>query len=240
MKTIALIIAGGSGNRMQQDIPKQFITVREKPVVIYSMEAFQKHPNIDVIAVVCIAGWENILLAYAKQFNITKFKHIVPGGENRQTSIRNGLFELEKYYDADDIILVHDGNRPLVSHEVISDCISTTEQFQCGIAALPCTDAMVETQDGIISIDSFPRDRLRRTQSPNGFYLGRICNLHRRALEAGVVNSIACCTMMIELGEQVHFSAGSEKNLKLTTIEDLDIFKALLTLERTDSLKREV
>ena len=92
MANIALLIAGGSGERMQQSIPKQFLMVNERPVIIYTMEAFQKHPEIDEIAVVCINGWESVLQAYASQFNITKLKHIVPGGSNGQGSIRNGVF----------------------------------------------------------------------------------------------------------------------------------------------------
>ena len=88
---IALIIAGGKGMRMHQEIPKQFLTVNEKPVIVYTMEAFQRHADIDAIAVVCIAGWENILSAYARQYGITKLKHIIPGGENGQDSIRNGI-----------------------------------------------------------------------------------------------------------------------------------------------------
>ena len=94
---IALIIAGGSGQRMGQDIPKQFINVADKPVIVYTLEAFQYHANIDLIAVVCIEGWEQVLWAYAKQFNITKLKHVILGGQNGQDSIRNGLFELEKH-----------------------------------------------------------------------------------------------------------------------------------------------
>ena len=93
-KIIALIIAGGAGNRMRQDIPKQFLTVNEKPVIVYTLEAFEHHPQIDAIAVVCIEGWDQVLQAYAKQFNITKLKHIVPGGKNGQDSIRNGVMEL--------------------------------------------------------------------------------------------------------------------------------------------------
>ena len=211
-KVIALIIAGGSGQRMHQDIPKQFLTVNEKPVIVYTMEAFQNHPEIDAIAVVCIAGWENVLSAYARQFNITKLKYIIPGGENGQSSIRNGVFELEKHFDKDDIVLIHDGIRPMVSADIISDCIVKTRQYG-------------------------PRDQLKRTQTPQGFKLGDICQLHRDALAAGITNSVASCTLMIEMGKQVYFSHGSEKNIKLTTVEDLDIFKALLLARKSDWLK---
>ena len=111
---IALIIAGGSGRRMQQEIPKQFINVNDKPIIIYTLEAFQKHPDIDEIGVVCIDGWHDILRAYTRQYRIDKLKWIVPGGENGQDSIRNGVLEAERRYRREDIILVHDAIRPLV------------------------------------------------------------------------------------------------------------------------------
>lgn len=234
---IALIIAGGSGARMHQDIPKQFLTVNEKPVVVYTLEAFQNHAEIDQIAVVCIDGWEQVLRAYANQFNITKLKYIISGGKSGQESIRHGVFELEKHCMYDDVVLIHDAIRPMVSPEIISDCIVKTKQYGCAIATIPCAEAMLQTQDGNVSIGSYPREYLKRTQTPQGFPLGKICDVHRRALKAGITNSVASCTLMIEMGEQVYFSAGSEKNIKLTTVEDLDIFKALLLAKRSDWLK---
>ncbi|MBR3747377.1 MAG: 2-C-methyl-D-erythritol 4-phosphate cytidylyltransferase [Selenomonadaceae bacterium] len=237
MANIALLTAGGSGTRMHQDIPKQFLTINDRPVIVYTLENFQKHPEIDVIAVTCLKGWEQVLKAYAEQFNITKLKHVVQGGATGQESIRNGLFALEKVYKEDDIVLIHDGNRPMVSADIISDCIVTVKQYGCAISAIPCTEAVMKTEDGRISIDSYPRETLRRTHTPHGFFLKKICDLHRRALEAGITNSVASCTMMFELGEQVYFSAGSEKNIKLTTVEDIEIFKALLTAKKTEWLK---
>lgn len=236
-KTIALIIAGGSGTRMNQDIPKQFLTVNERPVIIYTLEAFQNHPQIDSIAVVCIDGWEQVLSAYAKQFNITKLEYIIPGGACGQESIRNGVYELEKHFSKDDIVLIHDAIRPMVSNEIISDCIEKTKKFGNAITVIPCAEAMLQTEDGVISTGSYDRSKLKRTQTPQGFSLGFICNLHKVALEKGITNSVASCTLMIELGYQVHFSIGSEKNIKLTTVEDIDIFKALLLAKRADWLK---
>ncbi len=234
---IALIIAGGSGQRMHQNIPKQFLSVEERPVIIYTLEAFQKHSDIDAIAVVCIDGWETVLQAYAAQFNITKLKHIIPGGKNGQDSIRNGVYELEKHYSPDDIVLIHDAIRPMVSQEIISDCIVQTKKNGCAIAVIPCAEAMVVTDDEETSTECYPRDRLKRTQTPQGFKIGKICNLHRRALETGITNSVASVTLMIEMGEKVYFSAGSEKNIKLTTTEDIDIFKALLHVKRSNWIK---
>ncbi len=234
---IGLIIAGGVGARMHQNIPKQFLTVDERPVIVYTLEAFQRHSDIDVIAVVCVEGWEHVLSAYANQFNITKLKHIIPGGKNGQDSIRNGVYELEKHYSKDDVVLIHDAIRPMVSQEIISDCIVKTKQHGCAIAVIPCAEAMVVTADGESSNDSYPRDNLKRTQTPQGFTIEKICDLHRRALDAGITNSVASVTLMIEMGETVYFSAGSEKNIKLTTPEDIDIFKALLSVKRASWLK---
>ena len=237
MSNIALIIAGGVGNRMGQSIPKQFLTINDRPVIVYTLEAFQLHPEIDTIAVVCIAGWEQVVQAYANQFNITKLKYIIPGGNCGQASIRNGVFELEKHFNKEDIVLIHDAIRPLVSAEIISDCIEKTRSYGCAITSIPCAEAMLQTEDGIISTGNYPRDHLKRTQTPQGFTLETICNLHRKALEKGITNSVASCTLMIELGEQVIFSAGSEKNIKLTTVDDIDIFKALLMAKRSEWLK---
>ena len=222
---------------MHQSIPKQFLSVNERPVIIYTLEAFQRHADIDAIAVVCIEGWEQVLWAYAKQFNIEKLKYVVPGGKNGQDSIRNGVFELEKHYGPEDIVLIHDSIRPMVSADIISDCIVKTKKFGCAIATIPCAEAMLQTEDGLSSTGSYPRDHLKGTQTPQGFPLGKICDLHRRALEKGITNSVASCTLMIEMGEQVHFSMGSEKNIKLTTVDDIDIFKALLLAKRADWLK---
>lgn len=237
MANVALIIAGGSGNRMHQDIPKQFLTVNERPVIVYTLEAFEKHPEIDAIAVVCIAGWEQVLWAYAKQFNISKLQYVVPGGQNGQGSIRNGVFELEKHFEKDDLVLIHDAIRPMVGAEIISDNIRVATKYGNAVTVIPCAEAMMQTEDGVVSVGSYPRDRLKRTQTPQAFRIGDICDLHRRALEAGITNSVASCTLKIEMGEQVYFSAGSEKNIKLTTVEDIDIFKALLAAKRSEWLK---
>ncbi|MCR5798448.1 MAG: 2-C-methyl-D-erythritol 4-phosphate cytidylyltransferase [Lachnospiraceae bacterium] len=237
MSNIAMIIAGGSGARMQQDIPKQFLTVYEKPVIVYTLEAFQRHEMIDAIEVVCLEGWENILWAYAKQFNITKLKYVVKGGTNGQGSIKNGIDELCRHCSEDDTVLIHDAIRPLVSEEIITDCLKTTLEKGNAITVIPCAEAMLKTQDGEESSESFPRDNLRRTQTPQGFRLGNIKRLHERAAEKGIFNSVASCTLMVELGEKVYFSKGEEKNIKLTTVEDIDIFKALLNAKRSEWLK---
>lgn len=234
---IALLIAGGKGVRTNQDIPKQFININDQPVIMYTLQAFQKHPEIDAIAVVCIHGWEEVLWAYANQFNITKLKWIVAGGECGQESIRNGIFELEKHCDKDDLVLIHDAIRPNVSQEIISNCIATCRLKGSAITVIPCAEAMLLRDEENSSKEVISRDSLARTQTPQAFSLGKLGWAHREALKRGITNSVATCTLMIELGEEVHFCPGSEKNVKITTVEDIDIFKALLLAKRDTWLK---
>ena len=227
---IALIIAGGKGQRMQQEIPKQFLNVNDKPVMIYTLEAFQSHPDIDRIGVVCVDGWHDILRAYARQYKIDKLDWIVSGGENGQTSIRNGVFHAEQLYGEQDIILVHDAIRPMVSHEIISDCIVQCKKHGSAVSIVPCNTVALRRTTDHLSSEVVPRDRLALTQTPQAFPLKKLADAHRKALETGITNSIASCTLMVELGESVHFSIGAETNIKLTTPDDLKIFKALLAL----------
>lgn len=233
MKNIVLIIAGGVGARMGQDIPKQFINVYDKPVIVYTLEAFQKHPSIDAIEVVCLDGWHDVLWAYAKQFGIAKIENIVSGGKNGQDSIRNGLYDIaSRHNGSDDIVLVHDAIRPMVSNDIISDNIRVCRQYGNAITVVPCTAAMLKTFDSLSTEEQVPRDNLKITQTPQAFFLQDIIAAHKEALEKGITNSVASCTMYIELGRKLYMSAGSEKNLKLTTAEDIEIFKALLNAKK--------
>lgn len=230
---IALIIAGGVGQRMGQDIPKQFINVDNIPVIVYTMAAFQKHPEIDAIEIVCFDGWHEVLYAYAKQFGISKLENVVSGGKNGQDSIRNGLYDIAKRHNDDnDLVLIHDAIRPLLSEEIISDNIRVCKEHGNAITVIPCNAAMLKTYDGIHSETQVPRDNLKETQTPQTFFLKDIIAAHKEALEKGIVASVASCTMYIELGRKLYMCKGSEKNIKLTTVEDVEIFKALLNAKK--------
>ena len=234
---IAIIIAGGSGKRMGQDIPKQFLTVNNKPIIIYTLEAFQNHPDINAIIVSCLKGWEGILEAYAKQFNITKLVSIVEGGENGQQSTKNGLDEAKRLFSEDDMVIVHDANRPLVTQDIISDNIAKCKVYGNAITAIRCQEVIIKTEDNITSKELLNRDELKRTQTPHAFILKDILNAHAEAKEKGITNSVACCSLYMELGRKVYFSSGSERNMKLTTKEDIDIFSALLKIQKEEWMK---
>ena len=231
--TIAVLIAGGTGARMGQNIPKQFLNVQDKPVIVYTMERFQRNPEVDGIVVVTLPNWTEFVWAYAKQFGIAKLDRIVSGGKNGQDSIRNGLYDLsERYNGEEDIVLIHDAIRPLVSAEVISDNIRVCREYGNAITVVPCTAAMLKTYDSISTTEQVPRDYLKTTQTPQAFFIRDIVGAHKEALSKGITNSVASCTMYIELGRKLFMSNGSEKNIKLTTTEDIEIFKALLRAKK--------
>lgn len=241
MSNIAIIIAGGVGSRMGQDLPKQFINVYDKPVLIYTLESFQKHPQIDAIELVCIDGWHDIVWAYAKQFNIDKLKWIVSGGATGQESIRNGVYGLEGKAGPDDNIIIHDGIRPLVEPSVLSDVISKCSQYGNAVTSMPYNEQIfvVSQEDETTTTQFIPRETLRRVSTPQAYRFDLLDEKYHEAYEKeiGIYGSHYTNTMMVELGVTLHFAAGSDKNIKLTTKDDLEMFKAYLKEDKDTWLK---
>lgn len=237
--TTAIIIAGGIGHRMEQRIPKQFINVYDKPVIIYTLESFQKHPLIDSAVAVCLDGWHDVLQAYARQFGISKLIKIVPGGATAQESIRNGVYALEGECTDDDIIVIHDGIRPLVDAEVLTDVILKCREYGNAVSALPYNEQIFIRDDEISTTQYIPRETIRRVQTPQAYPFGKLLSAYRRAFaeEIGIYGSAYTNTMMVELGERLYFASGSEKNIKLTTPDDLEIFKGYLRMKRQGDQK---
>ncbi len=239
MANIALIIAGGSGNRMGQDIPKQFMHVEGCPIIIRTMQCFQQHPDIDSIAVVCLKGWDTVLQAYANQFCINKLKWIFEGGNTGMESIHNGIYGLRDAGCAEeDLVLIHDSVRPLLSQDIISNNIATCKAYGYAITGIRCREAILESENGFTTTTSIPRDKLIRTQTPQTFRLGNILDVHEEAGRLNIKDSVASCTLVAEVGgREMHIVPGSEKNIKITTVEDLEILKALMHTNRDEWLK---
>ncbi len=237
--TVAIIIAGGSGNRMGQDIPKQFINVYDKPVLIYTLEGFQKHPQIDLIEVVCIDGWHDVVRAYAKQFGIDKLKWVVSGGKTGQESIRNGVYNLEGKVSEKDIIIIHDGIRPLVDETVLTDVIVKAKKYGNAVTSLPYNEQIFIVEDEISTVNYIPRETLRRVSTPQAYRFDLLDSKYHEAFEKkiGIYVSSYASTMMVELGVRLYFAAGSDKNIKLTTKDDLEMFKAYLKSDKDNWLK---
>lgn len=229
--TAALIIAAGSGQRMHMSTPKQFLEVDGKPILVHTLERFQKHPMIDAILVVTLAERVEEVRGWAESRGLSKLRWVVPGGATGQESIRNGAFELARHLSPDDVVSIHDGIRPMVSDRIISENIETSRKLGNAITVLPSADAICRSTDGFVSKEVVERSELWRTQTPQSLPLGTLVRAHEDALARGWTNIVATFALLIRLGIPVHFSRGSETNVKITTRGDLSIFRSLLVLE---------
>lgn len=234
---IAVILAGGHGARTEQDIPKQFMNVYEKPLIIYTLENFERHPDIDGILVVCLEGWHEILRAYARQYHISKLKWVVSGGSDGQESTCKGIMALKDVCGKDDIILVHDAIRPFITQEVISDAIVKCRKYGSGLSAVRCQETIVRTDNGVSGNTGINRQEIMRVQTPQAYNYGKAVWAYEEAKRRGITGEVYINTLMIRLGEEVFFSKGTEKNIKITMVDDLEVFKALLNMEREDWIK---
>ena len=234
---VALILAGGSGARTEQSVPKQFLSIYDKPIIIYTLEAFERHPEVDAIIVSCLSGWKEVLASYARAYEITKLKWIVDGGENGQASAREGLLALEKECKEEDVVLIHDAVRPMISGEIISDAIRKARIYGSGLSAVRCQETIMRTDDGESGRDGIDRKDIMRVQTPQAYRYGKALWAHKEALKRGITNAVYTNTLMLELGEELHFSYGSNKNIKITTLEDIDMFKAMYSTRRDTWLK---
>ena len=221
---VAIIIAGGVGSRMGQEIPKQFINVGE---------AFQEHPLVDAIEVVCLAGWEQVLRAYARQYKIDKLKWVVKGGASGQESIRNGVYNFEGVLAEDDICIVHDGVRPMLDPEVITDVVRVAKERGNAVTSMPYNEQifLVDKKDSATTTQYIPRETLRRVSTPQAYRFGLLDSKYHEAFEKGVGidGSNYTNTMMVQLGVRLNFAVGSDRNIKLTTPENLEFFRAWAT-----------
>lgn len=227
---IAIIIAGGVGARTGQQIPKQFIHVLDKPIIIYTLEKFQNSAEIDAIEVVCLSGWEEILKAYALQYGIAKLRWIVPGGASSQESIYKGLTNLQNECSEDDIVVIHDGIRPMVEERILKSCIESCNKNGNGITALPVYEQVFRAEDEEKTKVYIPREQLRILQTPQAYKYGMILNAYNEGFSKniGLHASSYANTLMVDLGYPLYFSEGSTKNIKITTKDDVEIFKAML------------
>ena len=235
MKNIAVIFAGGSGKRMNTVArPKQFLELNGKPIIIYTLELFDNHPDIDGIVVVCIESWIPFLQKMLKKFEINKVVEVVPGGKTGQDSIYNGLSTAAKHYSQDSIVLIHDGVRPLIVEQTITDNIETAHKEGNCITCVPATETFVVKQEnGSLNIPS--RDNLI-ARAPQTFVLGNILEAHEKAREANKHDFIDSCTMMSFYGHQMHTIIGPMENIKITTPTDFFIFRAMVQVHENQQI----
>lgn len=231
---VAVVIASGVGQRTGNHIPKQFICVNDKPIIIYTLEKFQKAENIDAIEVVCLQGWEEALKAYALQYGIAKLKWITPGGRSAQESIFAGLKNLEGECHEKDVVVIHDGIRPMLESDILDSCINVCLEKGNGVTALPVFEQVFKINDEESTKEYIPREELKILQTPQAYRYGEIKTAYEDAFKnnLGRRASSYANTMMTELGKTLYFSKGSTKNIKITTKDDIEIFKAMLLADK--------
>lgn len=230
MANVAIIIAGGVGSRMGANIPKQFLEVNNKSILAYTCEAFQNHKLIDAIEIVCVSGWEDEVWQYKEKYGISKLKWIVKGGDSCQESIRNGVMNLVDKVNTNDNIIIHDGIRPLVDDDVLDDLIEKCNQYGNAVTAMPYNEQIFLMDNDISTVKYIPREQLRRVATPQCYKYELLLEKYHEAFAngIGIYGSSYTNTMMVELGVRLYFAKGSDRNIKLTTKGDLEIFKAMI------------
>ncbi len=236
----ALIFAGGVGSRMKSsDIPKQFIDVDGKPIIIRTLEHFAKHEEVDDIVISCIADKIDYLRGLIEMHNVGKVVSIVAGGANGHQSIHNGLVEIEKRAVPSDVVLICDGVRPMLSKKLISDCIETAREFETAVPVTPSIDSVLESPDGETCSKSLPRKQMFITQAPQGYTMRKIMWAHDEAEKRGITNPISSSELLIELGETVRIFQGIRENIKVTTPEDLQTLRSYFYYESFKNFAKE-
>ena len=233
----ALMVAGGVGSRTGQEIPKQFLTVNEIPIIIYTLEAFQEHPDIDDIVVVTLPAWKEVLRAYCRQFGISKLDAIVDAGETRFGSIYNGVKALAGKLSDGDLVTLHDANRPLVDAAMISEGQRVAAEYGSALAVLGCNDSMFISHDRKVAADHTDKRVLFQGQTPETFRYSIIRDACEWA-ERENAGDLSISAILLKQGIEVHLIPSSSRNFKITTPEDIDMFKALLAVPRTRKVRK--
>lgn len=236
VRNIALIMAGGCGERMGFDTPKQFMPLGGIPVIVYVLKTFQQHPDVDKIVVVCVPGWESFVNDLAVRYGITKLAHVFSGGESSHDSIRLGVEGLVGLYSGQDIVLVHDSVRPFVSSRIISDNIAVCRNKGNAITAVLDNEALMYSLDGISSEECFPREVMYRAQTPHTFRLETLQKVYAEAEKKGI-RSQSLYTLMADLRHYpLYIVKGNRINIKLTIPDDIALFEAILSIKNKSKI----
>lgn len=237
----AMLFAGGVGTRMKQsEMPKQFLEVGGKPIIIRTMEHFAKHDRIDAIVVACKEDWIPYLNELSEKFQVGKIRAVVPGGPNGFDSIHNGVVETAKFQkNPDDLILICDGVRPMLSKNLIDNCIDITEQYGTAVPVTPSIDSLLYSEDGEICSKSYKRSSMYITQAPQGYTMEKILWAHEEAYRRGIKNPVSSSELFLALGHDVHLFMGERNNIKVTTPEDLETLRASFFYQNFKLFARE-
>ncbi len=225
---IALIVAAGSGTRMGLETPKQFLLVKGRPLLYYSIKMFETYDEVESIVVVTNKKYISEVEEIIEEYNFKKIKVIVPGGETRQDSVYNGLLAIKEFASNNDIVLIHDSARPLVNHRIIYDNIKACQEYGAVDTVIGVSDTIVKSIKGK-DVEELPlRKELYQAQTPQTFKFSLIMDAHEYARSHDIPDVTDDVKLVMSLGKQVHLVEGSKLNFKITTQEDLDLLEALL------------
>ena len=232
---IALILAAGSGTRMgNTNKPKQFLSIYNKPLIVHTIEAFEMHDDIDMILIVTNDTYIDDVKIWCKQYDLTKVQYIVAGGSSRQESVYNGLKKLEKSGTKDDdIILIHDAARPLISQTIITDNIESCKKYHAVDTVIPSSDTIIRSVDKETICEIQKRSEQYQGQTPQSFTFKVINDAHEYAKSINNTETTDDCRLVLNMGKEVHLVNGSKLNFKITTFDDLMMLKALLKIGKT-------
>lgn len=236
----AVIFAGGIGQRMKStNVPKQFLEIEGKPIIIHTLEHFSKHPMVDSIVVVCVENWLDELKANLEKYQIKKVIATVPGGATGHQSIHNGLVKVAEIAKDDDIVLICDGVRPILTETLITTCIEEARKYGTAVPVTPSIDSVLYSEDGEHCSKNYERRKIFITQAPQGYTVGKIMWAHKEA-EDRKLEAVSSGELLIELGEEIHIFQGIRENIKVTTPEDLHSLRATKYYEHFIQFSREV
>lgn len=224
----AVILAGGVGSRMGVDRPKQYLVVENKPIIVYCLEIFEKHNNIDKIVIVVSDEWKDYVIENVEKYNISKVCGYAPAGRTRQHSIYNGLKSTEENASDTDVVIVHDAARPLVSDKIIDDCITGATEDDGAMPVISVKDTIYQSKDGK-SIDKLlKRSELFAGQAPESFDFKKYLYIHNSVSDDEIAATAGSSEIAYRHGMKVRLVEGSERNFKITTIEDLETFETIV------------
>ena len=235
--TTALLFAGGVGRRMNtKALPKQFLEINGKPIIIHTVEKFDNHPLIDAICIVCVEDWLEHLKSLLEKFKIKKVRYVVSGGDTALNSQYNGLKAISENASDDGIVLIHDGVRPIIDDKLISECIASVKEYGSGICVAPATETIIRADgEGFIK-STVSRSECMLARAPQCFYTKEILEVHEQAIKDNNHDHVDSATMMLAYGKKLHIVNGPAENLKVTTPLDFYICKALLDAKESSEL----
>ncbi|MCR4662174.1 MAG: 2-C-methyl-D-erythritol 4-phosphate cytidylyltransferase [Clostridia bacterium] len=230
MKNYVILLAGGVGRRMGGAIPKQFIEVNGKPIIIYSIENFQRNPQIEKIVIVCVKEWIDSLKKLIDKYELNKVTWIIEGGCTGHDSIKNGIFFLKDKIGPDDFVIIHDAVRPVLPQKAIDEVLSVAHENGNASSSIACHPPIVYTEDHKSGIKDVDREHVMLTASPQAYKFSLVLKCYEKAELEGKNDFTFTSSLLIYYGERVYFAKGTTSNIKITTKEDIVLFKALLTV----------